>query len=359
MKFVLYTNIISPHVMPLARRLAERLGDGNFAYVTTDRLSNQRRSLGWDDSAQFRWLRDANVDPATARKLLEEADIVFGNIRDFDIFEHRIAHGKKTIYFTERWFKPIAILRLGFRVISLPGWIRLLFPRYFRMARRLAALMRTGEQFCCYPIGKWAQHDMLLICRLFGIPREFAKSRMRMWGYFVEPSSCPRTDDVAKGACSRLRALWVGRMLGWKRVDTTIRAVKNCSNVEFDIYGTGPMEADLRKLADDCPRIHFHGQVKIEQVRELMRNHDVYILSSNAEEGWGAALNEALEEGMRVIGTYEAGSSVSILPESNLYHAGDWRRLKCLLENGGVAKVGIGEWSPECATEKLMEVANG
>ena len=358
MKFVLYTNIISPHVMPLARRLAERLGVGNFAYVTTDKVSAQRKSLGWDDSSKFSWLRDSTIDPAVTRQMLENADIVYCSNRDFDVFEYRDRHSRNTIYCSERWFKPVCILRIGCRMIYLPGWIRLFVPRYFRMAKRIAALIRNGRKFYYYPIGIWAQRDMLLICRLFGVPSKQAISRMRIWGYFVEPSSCPKSKVSKNGGNGRLRVLWVGRMLDWKRVDTTIRAVTKCDNVEFDIYGEGPMEAVWRKLAGDCSRIHFHDPVKIEQVRELMRNNDVYVLSSNAEEGWGAALNEALEEGMRVIGTYEAGSSVSILPETNMYHAGDWRRLKHLLEDGHLAKAEIGEWTPDCAAEKLIVAMN-
>lgn len=120
------------------------------------------------------------------------------------------------------------------------------------------------------------------------------------------------------------------------------------------------MEAVWRKLADDCHRIHFHGQVSIEQVRELMRSHDVYVLSSDAEEGWGAALNEAIEEGMKVIGTYEAGSSITILPESNLYHAGDWRSLrKLILAARGLPRVDIGEWGPGMAAERLLALVDG
>ena len=56
---------------------------------------------------------------------------------------------------------------------------------------------------------------------------------------------------------------------------------------------------------------------------------------------------------MAVIGTYEAGASATILPESNLFHAGDWRRLKMLLK-GNVEKVGIGPWTAKSAAEFLI-----
>ena len=100
-------------------------------------------------------------------------------------------------------------------------------------------------------------------------------------------------------------------------------------------------------------KIKFYPPVTINEVRKLMREHDVYVLSSNGYEGWGAVVSEALEEGMAVIGTYEAGASATILPESNLFHAGDWRRLKMLLE-GNVEKVGIGPWTAKSAAIALI-----
>ena len=79
-----------------------------------------------------------------------------------------------------------------------------------------------------------------------------------------------------------------------------------------------------------------------------MREHDVYVLSSNAYEGWGTVVSEALEEGMKVVGTYEAGASATMLPESNLFHAGDWRCLKNILENQ-ILDVSIGDWTADFA----------
>lgn len=97
-----------------------------------------------------------------------------------------------------------------------------------------------------------------------------------------------------------------------------------------------------------------------------MRSHDVYVLSSDAQEGWGAALNEALEEEMTVIGTYEAGSSATILSDEWLFHAGDWRRLAGLLDRcgqmtaaGTLSGQGIGDWSAERAAVRLLKLAEG
>ena len=87
-----------------------------------------------------------------------------------------------------------------------------------------------------------------------------------------------------------------------------------------------------------------------------MRNHDVYVLTSNEFEGWGAVVNEALEEGMEVVGTFEAGASATILPRENLFHAGDWRGLCRLLLSKHEKSTIIGEWSVDSAARKLIEL---
>ena len=83
--------------------------------------------------------------------------------------------------------------------------------------------------------------------------------------------------------------------------------------------------------------------------------------TSDENEGWGAAVNEALEEGMKVLGTFESGASAAMLREDDLFHAGDWKRLADLLGRCGLAKLkgklagqGIGEWTPEKAADRLV-----
>ncbi len=220
------------------------------------------------------------------------------------------------------------------------------------------------------------------------------------------------------------RALWVGRMLDWKRVDVLVRASRphpDLKRVDFlvksgerraesgdakisksevveqelcqqsgdsekdvaapqgdslitnyesritnsinradvmhlSIYGHGPEEKRLRKLCKDCPNITFHDFVPVEKVRELMRAHDVYVLPSNGYEGWGAVVSEALEEGMMVLGSVEAGSSATILPPTHLFKSGDVKRLSELLRNE-ISEIDIGAWTAENAADALFMMA--
>ena len=246
--------------------------------------------------------------------------------------------------------------------------------------------------------------------------RKHCLDKMRMWGYFVESSEFGvksselkeeelessefgvKSSELQKGSLDQthnsqltthnsqltthnsLKVLWVGRLLHLKRVDTIIQAVGYLSNLStpqtsqtsqtpqtsqtllLDIYGSGPEEARLKKMAAKYgDAIKFHPPVPIAEVRKLMREHDVYVMSSNAYEGWGAVVSEALEEGMRVLGTYEAGACATILSEDDLFHADDWGGLarvlnRCMDEKqrAVLRGQGIGLWTASEAARRLL-----
>ncbi len=405
MKFAFFTNIISPHQMPLARALVKLLGSGEYRYVYNESEDKERSKLGWGNEGEG-WCLQGDENTAT----ISEADVLMSGVRAPNLFEKRAKEGKVTLYCSERWFKPPI------------GFLRVFVPSYFNMARRIVKLLNESESFYYLPMGVHAARDMARLCGLmngdlrclFRAPKlDFERKpggkvfsdgvrecvgKMRMWGYFVEEGRGKREEgrgvmsdssefrvgslELGDGSvisgqelvdsekvsdsselgvkeCGNegVKVLWVGRLLKLKRVDTIIKAVGECAKskkITLDIYGLGPEDAKLKKLAAKYGDvIKFYPPVPINEVRKLMREHDVYVFSSNGYEGWGAVVSEALEEGMAVIGTHEAGSSATILPESNLFYAGDWRRLKELLE-GDVERVGIGKWTAKSAAGVLL-----
>ena len=179
---------------------------------------------------------------------------------------------------------------------------------------------------------------------------------------------CRKADSNTHGRA--LRILWVGRLLALKRVDTLFQAASACLEkfpLALTVIGDGPERARLEKMGcrlfARCPdALDFRHTVPIAKVRELMRTHDVYVLPSNGYEGWGAVVSEALEEGMRVLGTFEAGATATILPKERLFHAGDCKSLARLLETewkGELPKCGIGEWNAKVAADKIVQTMEG
>ena len=365
MKLAIYTECVSPHQLPMAKEIAKFLDGGNFCNIYDHPLKQERIDMGWNASVTEKWEIVASERKVEVKKIVESAEVLMSSMRDLALFEHRSNVGLLTVYYGERWFKP----RLGM--------LRLMSPSYLKMAWRFIRLLRNRNNVVYYPMGIHAAADMARLCGLFSgdfkclfrTPKleferrpggriwlknddgragaKYCLDKMRMWGYFVEPSKYDAlpVQESAKTKPREIRVLWVGRLLNLKRVDAIVRAVGEHANLKrvddslpkmtLDIYGTGPKEKSLKKMAAKYGDfIRFHPPVPISEVRRLMREHDVYVLASNGYEGWGAVVSEALEEGMKVVGTYEAGSSGTMLPKSNLFHAGDWKGLLNILRRG-------------------------
>lgn len=349
MRIVLYTGSISPHQIPFCRALIKRIGASQFRYVYTQPLDAQRVSMGWD-VVHEPWILHQGT--REAQEWLEMTDVVISGIRDFGLFERRAARGLSTFYTSERWFKPIRVGIRGWGLgFNVTGRVRMLIPRYRRMVKALVTLAERVPSFRLLPIGVHARDDFLRM----GI----SEDKLMTWGYFVAPSASsieckPRTIGPI------LRVLWVGRMIDWKRVDTIIKAVGCCRNVELTLVGNGIERGRLVRLAQGMP-VSFVDSLPISRIREQMRQHDVYVLSSDGGEGWGAVVNEALEEGMIVLGTRESGAGATVLRKEYQFSAGNVEELKQLLQkarDGQLSPQGIGVWSAEQGAERFLSLVN-
>lgn len=242
-------------------------------------------------------------------------------------------------------------------------------PSYRRIAKQFVRWINSDPNARCLTIGPWAKKDMLQI----GVD----ESKIVPWGYFVAPSAQQSNDRAigqpvmpkwCDGGSNDLKILWVGRMVYLKRVDTIIRAVREVAKrdqggqraARLTLVGDGPEKPRLKILAKDLP-VTFMPVQPIDKIREIMREHDVFVFASSARDGWGAVVSEALEEYMVVLGTNETGASATMLTAEWQFHAGDWRRVAILLERcvemkrtGTLRGRGIGEWSASRAAERLL-----
>ena len=352
--------------MPLARELVARLGADRFRYVYTSKcgqkLQESQAKDDWIVHGDHQWLEDADV-------------MLVGGIRPIDLMERRLANGKKTFYMSERWFKPLVLfdLRLFDCLISvvLPGWVRMLVPRYRRMAKRFVKWANEDEGARVLAIGPWARQDFIRL----GVHPD----KLIPWGYFVSQSTSKHQNIQTS---KQLNILWCGRVLGLKRVDTIIRAVGKLKVSKFQgfkvtLVGDGPEKENLIKLAQclfpgnvvisqsnnlksNNQTITFLPSQPMEKVRALMRQHDLFVFPSNGLEGWGAVVSEALEEGMRVLASYECGAGAALLPRERLFHSEDWKTLAQLIEKdvrGELPPCSIGEWTAKAAATRLLKVA--
>lgn len=126
------------------------------------------------------------------------------------------------------------------------------------------------------------------------------------------------TDEFApldRSNRSGLTVLCVARLIQRKGIDHLIRAfpavVKAAPNARLVIAGEGNMEAELKGLASElgiADRIVFRGYVRHDDLPELYRDADVFVLPS-LWEGMSNTLLEAISAGLPVVVTDTGGTA--------------------------------------------------
>ena len=110
-----------------------------------------------------------------------------------------------------------------------------------------------------------------------------------------------------KGPARRL--LFVGRLVAAKGVCFLLETIARIDDAILDIAGDGPERKFLEAKAASLGisrRVHFLGYRSQAQVRELLRQADVFVMASFAE-GLPVVLMEAMAAGVPVVATRIAG----------------------------------------------------
>ena len=104
------------------------------------------------------------------------------------------------------------------------------------------------------------------------------------------------------------------------------------------------LEQELKKMISDYNlenEVHMLGSMKPKQVREYMEQSQIFLFTSDRNEGWGAVLNESMNSACAVVASHEIGSVPFLLKDG---------------ENGFIYKDGD-EWSAETAAKRFIELA--
>ena len=121
-----------------------------------------------------------------------------------------------------------------------------------------------------------------------------------------EPNFDSTSDDEIRVVC-------VSRLIERKGINYLIEAVEKLKDkqIQLILVGEGNQEDTLKKLVDDLKisdKVDFKGYVDHDQIAEIYRNSDIFVLPS-LNEGMSNALLEALAAGLPVIVTDTGGTS--------------------------------------------------
>lgn len=289
-RFVFVSNYLNHHQIPFCSAMYELLS-GQFAFVQTEPMEQERLRMGWRERPDIPYLRKYYEEPESCRELISSAGVVFfGGSDEESYISDRLEAGKPVIRYSERLYKT--------------GQWKAVSPR--------------GLKKKYHDHTRYRKQPVFLFCAGAYVPSDFHlvgayPGKMRKWGYF--PETRQYDEDRLMEAKQPGRILWAARFLDWKHPELAVRTAAYLKERGFsfhlDIVGGGDMEGQVASLVRELGLedvVTLHGFCPPERVRSMMEQSEIYLATSDREEGWGAVVNEAMNSGCAVVGSHRMGA---------------------------------------------------
>lgn len=296
----------------------KHIGAENFKFVATSQMDPDRVQMGFEDMNVTKPFvvraYEGGEAAETANRLAVESDVaIIGSSPSEYLFE-RMKYNKLTFKYNER------ILKRG-------DWM-LFHPVLHRFIRRTFTKNKNKNLYVLCA-SAYTKRDL----SLFGFP----KDKCFKWGYFPEMKPYPDYEYLREKKSGLKRPgvsiLWAGRLIGWKHPEVALSVARHLkekgTEFEMNIIGDGPLRSDLEKevsvlgLSDT---VHLLGAQSHDFVLDEMEKADIFLFTSDRNEGWGAVLNEAMNAGCAVVADKNIGSVPFLIQDrvnGCMYNGGD------------------------------------
>lgn len=353
MKVLLLSNALTHHQKPLSDELYRLLGDGNYYFVCTKVLADERIQMGWPLLDAPYLIQYNHESDKVIREMLRDFDAVIYGLAPLSMVKQRLLNEKLTLCASERRYKTIA------RYLKYP--INTYKSYYLNKGFLLAS-------------GAYATRDYIL--------SGMSPEKCFRWGYFPETKKYLDLDELisSKGFVSESNSivtiLWAGRMIKWKHPEKALQTArllkKEGYKFSLKMIGSGIMERELIemvKLWNLEDYVCFKGNMSPEDVRLNMEKSDIFLFTSDRQEGWGAVLNESMNSACAVVSSNLIGAVPFLINSGEnglIYNCYDtdelYRHVKFLIDNPSErikmqksAYYSIIEmWNPQKAAKNLL-----
>ena len=366
MKITFVSNYINHHQIPVSNELYRQLGE-DYCFIQTEPIEAERLQMGWEDqTGKLPYLKCYYEQPETCKKLIMESDaVIFGGTDEESYIRDRLRAGKLIIRYSERLYKT--------------GQWKAVSPR---------GLIKKYQDHTRY-----RKAPVYLLCAGGYVPSDFHivhayPEKMLKWGYFPATMELD-IDEVWEqknknaletgGRVSKegiMTLLWAGRFIDWKHPELPVLLAQQLKQKGYKFHltmvGGGDMEPEIREMIrekqlKDC--VELAGFLSPEQVREKMLDSQIYLFTSDYQEGWGAVLNEAMNSGCAVVASHAIGAVPFLVQHGKnglVFESGNLkdlcRQVENLLQNqekaenlGKTAYQTITEmWNAEKAVDRLL-----
>lgn len=293
MKIAFISNFLNHHQLPFCIEMKKKKNI-EFYFIATEPIDKERIKLGYEDmNTKYDFVIRTYDNEKKACELIDNSDVVIIGSAPQKYIERRLKTNKLTFRYSERIFKD------GF---DIKTWLALV-KNFSRREKNVYLLCSSA--YTAYDYN-----------------RAFCfKNRTYKWGYFPEIIKY-NVDKLLKEKQKNkaIQLLWVGRFIGWKHPEKAVFVAKRLKeigiNFNLKMVGTGDKIVEIDKLIKENnleKDVELIGAVNYKIVRKYMEKANIYLFTSDYNEGWGAVLNEALNSGCVVIASHAIGSVPFVL----------------------------------------------
>lgn len=358
MKVAFFSVILNIHQVYLADELYE-LTNHSFVFVELEKPESKNNKGGREDFSIRPYLFQAwksTENEAKALNIARNAEIaVFGGHMSLRYQIERLKEGRLTFEMGERWLKH---------------WQSFFSPRLLKNVWN-------------YHRHNWRNKPLYKLCSsAFAVNDQYLFhtfiNRCYKWGYFTKVE---KYDFITRDCDSEMPTImWCARFIDWKHPELVVKLARrlkdNGYKVQIDMYGDGlELEQNIRlcKELGVQDMLTFKGNVPNDVILNAMRSHDIFLFTSDKNEGWGAVANEAMSNRCCLVASDEIGStpflvnngdngmvfrskSVDSLYEKVIYLLDHPKLREMMAEKGYHTMQDI--WSPQQAALNFLELSN-
>lgn len=281
MTVVLVSNFLNHHQIPFCEEMQKNCE--KFYFIATENGTSQ----GYQTTCEKPYVIDYQKEKDRTEKIVAEADaVVFGSCPN-SLIKLRMNENKLSFLYSERFFKK--------------GTWRRFIPRTRRSIMERIVNYKDKNIFVLCA-SAFLSYDL----SLFG----FSTEKCFKWGYFPD---CQL--DALKEEKKANSIIWSARMLDWKHPEIPVLVAEKLKKDGYDftisIVGDGEELAKTKKLAQEknvLDSVNFLGSLPHEELLLQMRKHQIFLMTSDFYEGWGAVLNEAMSSRCVPVASHAIGS---------------------------------------------------
>ena len=289
-KVVFVSNFFNHHQSSFSHYM-DILTGHSYRFIATEPMEEERKTMGWGNIQIPDYVSNFYDDPEECTNIINEAGVVvFGSAPD-ELFLHRLKRNKLTFMYSERLYKT------GYQAWKLP-----------------VRLVRFWNKY-----GKYK--NLHLLCASAFSAADYAKTRTFLgktykWGYFP-PFETQESAEVLlrQKPTDVIELLYVSRLIPLKHPELPLQVAAKLMEEKIPFHMTMVGNGELKqKVEETVASNHLSNHITLidsmpsDMVRKYMDKANIFLFTSDRNEGWGAVMNESMGSACAVVASSEIGA---------------------------------------------------